>query len=109
MSGAIAEYIPPTEPNIEAMENLRSLGFRISNLTNRFRSSFQMLQIGLTFMRFIVMIYCLSMTINRRHIIRLTYWWMTFRKFGSIFHPKIGILFNQPWNKNFEYPQQVTF
>ena len=103
--------IPPTEPNIgRVMENLRSLGFRISILTKRFRSSVPNVANWLDFHD----IYCDDLLFIYDNKPKAHYPFDVLVddapvNLVDIFHPKYGILFNQPWNKNFEYPRRVDF
>ena len=92
------------------MENLRSLGFRISILTKRFRFSVPNVANWLDFHD----IYCDDLLFIYDDKPKAHYPFDVLVddapvNLVDIFHPKIGILFNQPWNKNFEYPRRVDF
>ena len=97
------QEIPPSEPGqSEIIKRIHRRGYRISILTKRERSTAA--YVALIIMIFILMILFFYMTIRPNRIL--------FRyskddapsNLVDITSPKIGILFNQPWNKDFNWP-----
>jgi 5'(3')-deoxyribonucleotidase len=103
--------IPPTEPNIgQVIKNLSRWGFRISILTKRFRSSVPNVAKWLDFHD----VHCDDLLFIYDDKPKAHYPFDILVDDApvnliDIFQPKFGILFNQPWNKDFAYPRRIDF
>lgn len=101
--------IPSTEPSIgNAVSNLHSKGFRISILTKRYRSSVGNVIKWLDFHE----IHCDDLLFVYDDAPKTNYPFDILVddapiNFSQLVHPRIGILFNQPWNKNFTWPIRI--
>ena len=88
--------IPSTEPSIgNIVSNLHNRGFRISILTKRYRSSVSNVIKWLDLHK----IHCddLLFVYDDAPI-----------NFSDLVHPRMGVLFNQPWNKSFSWPVRIN-
>jgi len=101
--------IPSTEPSIgNIVSNLHSKGFRISILTKRYRSSVGNVIKWLDFHK----IHCDDLLFVYDDAPKTNYPFDILVddapiNFSQLVHPRIGILFNQPWNKNFTWPIRI--
>lgn len=101
--------IPSTEPSIDnTVSNLHSKGFRISILTKRYRSSVGNVIKWLDFHK----IHCDDLLFVYDDAPKTNYPFDILVddapiNFSQLVHPRIGILFNQPWNKNFTWPIRI--
>jgi uncharacterized protein len=101
--------IPSTEPSIgNTVSNLHSKGFRISILTKRYRSSVGNVIKWLDFHK----IHCDDLLFVYDDAPKTNYPFDILVddapiNFSQLVHPRIGILFNQPWNKNFTWPIRI--
>ncbi len=101
--------IPSTEPSIgNTVSNLHGKGFRISILTKRYRSSVSNVIKWLDFHK----IHCDDLLFVYDDAPKTNYPFDILVddapiNFSQLVHPRIGILFNQPWNKNFTWPMRI--
>lgn len=101
--------IPSTEPAIgNTVSNLHSKGFRISILTKRYRSSVANVIKWLDLHK----IHCDDLLFVYDDAPKTNYPFDILVddapiNFSQLVHPRIGILFNQPWNKNFTWPMRI--
>lgn len=101
--------IPPTEHYIgNTVSDLHGKGFRISILTKRYRSSVGNVIKWLDFHR----IHCDDLLFVYDDAPKTNYPFDILVddapiNFSQLVHPRIGILFNQPWNKNFTWPIRI--
>jgi 5'(3')-deoxyribonucleotidase len=102
--------IPPTEPSIgNTVSDLHSKGFRISILTKRYRSSVTNVIRWLDFYK----IHCDDLLFVYDDAPKTNYPFDILVddapiNFTELVHPRIGILFNQPWNKEFIWPIRIN-
>jgi uncharacterized protein len=101
--------IPATEPSIgQIVSNLHNKGFRISILTKRYRSSVSNVINWLDLHK----IHCDDLLFVYDDAPKTAYPFDILVddapiNFSDLSHPRIGILFNQPWNKNFSWPVRI--
>jgi len=101
--------IPSTEPSIgNIVSNLHDKGFRISILTKRYRSSVSNVIKWLDLHK----IHCDDLLFVYDDIPKTDYPFDILVddapiNFSDIVSPRIGVLFNQPWNKNFSWPVRI--
>jgi len=103
------EDIPSTEPSIgQIVSNLHNKGFRISILTKRYRSSVSNVINWLDLHK----IHCDDLLFVYDDTPKTDYPFDILVddapiNFSYLADPRIGILFNQPWNKNFSWPVRI--
>lgn len=101
--------IPATEPCIgNTVTELHDKGLRISILTKRYRSSVGNVIKWLDYHK----IHCDDLLFVYDDAPKTNYPFDILVddapiNFSQLFPPRMGILFNQPWNKNFEWPTRV--
>lgn len=101
--------IPSTEPSIgNIVSNLHNKGFRISILTKRYRSSVSNVIKWLDLHK----IHCDDLLFVYDDVPKTVYPFDILVddapiNFSDLVHPRIGVLFNQPWNKNFSWPVRI--
>lgn len=101
--------IPSTEPSIgHTVSDLHNKGFRISILTKRYRSSVNNVIKWLDLHK----IHCDDLLFVYDDAPKTDYPFDILVddapiNFNDLVHPRIGILFNQPWNKNFSWPVRI--
>lgn len=101
--------IPSTEPSIgNIVSNLHSKGFRISILTKRYRSSVSNVIKWLDLHK----IHCDDLLFVYDDAPKADYPFDILVddapiNFSDLAHPRVGILYNQPWNKNFSWPVRI--
>jgi 5'(3')-deoxyribonucleotidase len=101
--------IPSTEPSIgNIVTDLHDRGFRISILTKRYRSSVSNVIRWLDLHK----IHCDDLLFVYDDAPKTDYPFDILVddapiNFSELAQPRIGILFNQPWNKNFSWPLRI--
>lgn len=101
--------IPSTEPSIgNIVSNLHDKGFRISILTKRYRSSVSNVIKWLDLHK----IHCDDLLFVYDDAPKTDYPFDILVddapiNFSDLVSPRIGVLFNQPWNKNFSWPVRI--
>lgn len=102
--------IPSTEPSIgNIVSKLHSKGFRISILTKRYRSSVSNVIKWLDLHK----IHCDDLLFVYDDTPKTDYPFDILVddapiNFNELLYPRMGILFNQPWNKNFSWPIRIN-
>ena len=102
--------IPSTEPFIgNIVSKLHSKGFRISILTKRYRSSVSNVIKWLDLHK----IHCDDLLFVYDDTPKTYYPFDILVddapiNFNELLYPRMGILFNQPWNKNFSWPLRIN-
>jgi 5'(3')-deoxyribonucleotidase len=101
--------IPSTESSIgNIVTSLHDKGFRISILTKRYRSSVTNVIKWLDFHK----IHCDDLLFVYDDTPKTDYPFDILVddapiNFSHLVHPRVGVLFNQPWNKNFSWPVRI--
>jgi 5'(3')-deoxyribonucleotidase len=104
------EDIPSTEPSIgNVVSKLHNKGFRISILTKRYRSSVSNVIKWLDLHK----IHCDDLLFVYDDAPKTDYPFDILVddapiNFSELVQPRIGILFNQPWNTNFSWPVRIN-
>lgn len=102
--------IPPTEPNIgEVTERIHRKGYRISILTKRERPTAPYVARWLDYQK----VYADELLFVYDAVPKANYPFDVLiddapGNLTSVIAPKSAILFNQPWNKNFDWPVRVN-